>query len=90
MAAYNRQMNQQFYAACAELSDAERKQDRGIFFNSIHGTLNHLLLVDRLWLGGFTKNSVAFASLGEELYADFAELSAEREQTDADILAWAR
>jgi uncharacterized damage-inducible protein DinB len=89
MAAYNRQMNQQFYTACAELSDAERKQDRGIFFNSIHGTLNHLLLVDRLWLGGFTKKSVAFGSLDEELYADFAELSTEREQTDANILAWA-
>ena len=88
MAAYNRQMNQQFYAACAELTDAERKQDRGVFFKSIHGTLNHLLLVDRPWLGGFTKNSVAFGSLDEELYADFVELSAAREQMDSDILAW--
>jgi uncharacterized damage-inducible protein DinB len=88
MAAYNRQMNQQFYAACAELTDAERKQDRGVFFKSIHGTLNHLLLVDRLWLGGFTKNSVAFGSLDEELYADFVELSTAREQMDTDILAW--
>ena len=88
MAAYNRQVNQQFYRACAELSDAERKQDRGAFFKSIHGTLNHVLLVDRLWLGGFTKNSVAFGSLDEELYADFAELRHERERLDADIAAW--
>jgi uncharacterized damage-inducible protein DinB len=89
MAAYNRQINQQFYTACAELSEAQLKQDRGVFFTSIFGTLNHLLLVDRLWLGGFTKNSVAFNSLDEELYGDFAELRAERERTDADILTWA-
>jgi uncharacterized damage-inducible protein DinB len=89
MAAYNRQMNQQFYDGCAELSEADLKQDRGVFFTSIHGTLNHLLLVDRLWLGGFTKKPVAFSSLDTELYADFAELRAERERTDADILAWA-
>jgi uncharacterized damage-inducible protein DinB len=89
MAAYNRQVNQQFYAACAELGEVELKQDRGVFFTSIFGTLNHLLLVDRLWLGGFTKNSVAFNSLDEELYAGFAELRTERERTDADILAWA-
>jgi uncharacterized damage-inducible protein DinB len=89
MAAYNQQMNQQFYAACAELSDAQRREDRGVFFKSIHGTLNHLLLVDRLWLGGFKKDSVAFGTLDEELYADFKELRAEREKTDSDILAWA-
>ena len=89
MAAYNQQMNQQFYTACDKLSDAELKQDRGVFFKSIFGTLNHLLLVDRLWIGGFTKNSVAYGALDEELYADFAELRAERERMDAVILAWA-
>ena len=89
MAAYNRQMNRQFYTACAELGEAELKQDRSVFFKSIHGTLNHLLLVDRLWLGGFTGNPVAFGTLDEELYADFDELRAERERTDEDILAWA-
>jgi len=88
MAAYNRQMNRQFYSACAKLSEAERKQDRHVFFSSIHGTLNHLLLVDRLWLGGFTDNPQAFAALNTELYADFDELRAERERTDADILTW--
>ena len=80
MAAYNSQMNRQFYAACSELTDAERKQDRGAFFRSIHGTLNHLLLVDRLWLGSFTDNPATYTSLDEELYADFGELQAERER----------
>jgi uncharacterized damage-inducible protein DinB len=89
LAAYNQQVNQQFYTACATLNETELKQDRGAFFKSIYGTLNHLLLVDRLWLGGFTDNSIAFSSLDEELYADFAEMRTERERTDADIIAWA-
>jgi len=89
MAAYNRQVNRQIYAACESLSEAELKQDRGAFFTSIHGTLNHLLLVDRLWLGGFTGQTVAFGSLDEELYANFAELREGRERTDAEIIAWA-
>lgn len=89
LAAYNRQVNLQFYAACAQLDDAARRQDRGAFFRSIHGTLNHLLLVDRLWLGGFTQNPVAFKSLDEELFADFDELRRERVRTDDAIVEWA-
>ncbi|MBT8441136.1 MAG: DinB family protein [Gammaproteobacteria bacterium] len=89
MAAYNRQVNRQVYAACESLSEAELKQDRGAFFSSILGTLNHLLLVDRLWLGGFTGNPVAFGSLDEELYGVFAELREERDRTDAEIITWA-
>jgi uncharacterized damage-inducible protein DinB len=89
MAAYNRQVNRQIYAACESLSETELKQERGAFFKSIHGTLNHLLLVDRLWLGGFTGETVAFGSLDEELHANFAELCEGRERTDAEIIAWA-
>jgi uncharacterized damage-inducible protein DinB len=89
MAAYNKQMNSQFYSACAELSPAQLREERGVFFGSLHGTLNHLLLVDRLWLGGFTDNPVVFGGLNEELYGDFAELRVERAKTDADIEAWA-
>lgn len=88
LAAYHRQMNRQFYTACAKLGDTELKQDRGAFFKSIFGTLNHMLLTDRLWLGGFTGQPVEFGLLDDELYADFGELRTEREHTDAAIEAW--
>jgi len=88
LATYNRQMNRQFFSACAQLDDADLRKDRGAFFSSIFGTLNHMLLVDRLWFGGFTGNRVEFGSLQEELFADFDELRAEREKTDADIADW--
>ena len=43
MAAYNRWQNRALYGEADALSDAERKQQRGAFFGSIHGTLSHLL-----------------------------------------------
>lgn len=89
MSDYNRWMNQRLYAVCAELPDAERKQDRGAFFESVHGTLNHLLHGDRAWLGRFTGRPYDLPRLGSQLYADFAELRIERERTDADITTWA-
>lgn len=88
MARYNRWMNQRLYALCAELDDRERKRDAGAFFRSIHGTLNHLLLADRIWLGRFRHRPFSVASLDQEICADFDELRREREATDAEILAW--
>jgi uncharacterized damage-inducible protein DinB len=83
-------MNDRIYAACAKLSDKQRKRDAGAFFRSIHGTLNHILLGDRLWLGRFTGVPFSFRSLDQELYAEFAELRAERSKTDEDIMAWVK
>ena len=88
MAQYNRWMNERLYAVCAEIPDVERKRDRDAFFASIHGTFNHLLLGDRLWLGRFTARPFSVDSLDQELYADFDELREERAQTDGDILAF--
>src|SRR5687768_14504218 len=85
---YNRWMNERLYAACAELTDAVRKEDRGAPFRSVHGTLNHLLLADRVWMGRFTGQPFAVRSLDQELYSDFDELRAARGETDDAIDAW--
>ena len=101
LARYNRYMNQKLYALAAELQDAERKRDRGAFFKSIHGTLNHLLLADRTWMSRLqpadaryvSKDGagqvIPFIGLDQQLYEDFATLRREREQTDEAIVAWA-
>jgi uncharacterized damage-inducible protein DinB len=88
MAAYNRWMNDRLYAACAELSDEERKLDRRSFFKSIHLTLNHILLADRVWFGRFIGKPFKVSSLDQELYPSFADLRAERGATDQDIEGW--
>ena len=43
MAAYNAEMNRRLYEAAWRIPDAERRQDRGAFWGSLHGTLCHLL-----------------------------------------------
>ena len=90
MAVYNRWMNEKLYGHCAQLTDAQRKEDVGAFFKSIHGTLNHLLLADRLWMGRFLSQPFVAKSLDQELYPDFAALRGERATTDAQIEAWAQ
>lgn len=88
MARYNRWMNQKIYECCSGLSDEERKRDMRAFFKSIHGTLNHLLLADRVWMGRFTGKPFFVNSLDQELYADFDTLRSEREAEDNRITEW--
>ena len=85
-ARYNRWMNERLYAVCAEIPDAERKRDRGAFFESMHGTLNHLLLADKLWLGRFLGEPFAVDSLDQELHGDFDAMRTDRERTDGVII----
>ena len=91
MAAYNTEMNQRIYAAAGRLSDAERKQDRGAFWHSIHGTLNHLLWGDRAWMARFAAWPTPAQPLAQSysIEDDFASLAAARAEADAGIAAWA-
>ena len=93
-AAYNAWMNRNIYAAAAQLTDAQRKEDRGAFFRSVHSTLNHLLWGDRLWLPRFPGpthgRKYDVGAIGVDLYDDFAALGAARAAMDEDITAWAQ
>jgi len=88
LALYHRQMNQNIYDACGTLDETVLKEDAGLFFKSIFGTLNHMLLTDRMWFSAFNNERVAYGSLAEELYGDFSELRLEREYTDKAIGEW--
>jgi uncharacterized damage-inducible protein DinB len=101
LAHYNRWFNERLYAACGQLSDEERKRVRGAFFGSIHGTLNHLMWGDRVWLRRFAAQGVAFSSLSAEvlalpagavhgtvLYEDWSQLCEARARLDAAIESW--
>src|SRR3546814_20587234 len=71
LARYNALANERMYAACATLSDAERRQKRPAFFKSIHGTLNHIMVGDRIWLARFEGREVPSTGLDAILYEDF-------------------
>jgi uncharacterized damage-inducible protein DinB len=94
-ARYNRWMNDKLYGLAATLSDEARKRDVGAFFKSIHGTFNHLLVADRVWLGRFKGVIVpdgfmgpGIRSLDQELYLDFEDLRRQRALTDDELSAW--
>jgi uncharacterized damage-inducible protein DinB len=89
MARYNRWMNRALYDCSARLSDSQRKEDVGAFFKSLHGTLNHLLVGDSVWMGRFEGPAFVPASLAQELHADFDELRRARAAMDDRILRWA-
>ena len=88
MARYNRWMNRALYDCSERLPDAQRKEDVGAFFKSIHGTLNHLLVGDSVWMGRFQGPVFVPASLAQELHADFGELRRAREAMDERIVDW--
>jgi len=100
MARYNRWMNRRLYEHCGALGDGDRRRDLGAFFRSVHGTLNHLLLADRVWLARLSGDPalgqslaadgtvIQVTGLDQELYGDFARLRREREKTDEEIERW--
>lgn len=89
MAAYNRLANERLYAACARLGDAERKATRPAFFKSIHGTLNHIMVGDGVWMTRFGGGEAPSTGLDAILFEDFGELRAARIAKDAEIEAFA-
>lgn len=89
LARYNTLANRRLYETCAYLPDAERKRCRPAFFGSIHGTLNHLMVGDRIWLSRFSGNQASSTNLDAILYEDFEELREAREEEDSRIETFA-
>lgn len=88
LARFNRWVNRRQYALLETLDDAERKRDRRAFFGSIHNTLNHLLVVDQLWLDRLQRRTNGIRGLDEVLHQDFAGLRAARERMDERLIAY--
>jgi uncharacterized damage-inducible protein DinB len=100
LAAYNAWMNAKIYDAAAKLPVQELATDRGAFFKSIIGTLNHLVVADTIWLKRFAmhparhaaleplRKSAMPASLDQILFTDLPALRAHRETLDATIRQW--
>jgi uncharacterized damage-inducible protein DinB len=87
-AAYNAWANAQLYNAIAILPDEDIRLDRGAFFKSILGTLNHILVADRIWMKRFTGDGDAPSKLDTILYDDFSFLRVAREAEDSRIIQW--
>ncbi|ERI53885.1 DinB family protein [Pseudomonas sp. NPDC077649] len=101
LATYNRWMNDKLYRAAASLPDEAIGAERGAFFGSILGTLNHLAVADLIWLGRFAAHPAGYQALqalatlpgptrlDQPLAADIRALAALRQRLDACIEALA-
>lgn len=85
LAKYNSWMNEKIFECVSQLSEDDRKRDLGAFFKSIHGTLNHILVGDKIWMDRFTGISFSVQSLDQELHDEFDALRNDRIETDQSI-----
>jgi len=96
-ARYNRWINESLYDVCQTLTPEQLNEDKGLYFGSINGCWNHLLITDLLWLD---RTSNAYPML-EELRGvefpkkldgiisrDIRELRELRETVDDVIIRW--
>src|SRR5690606_4729690 len=70
--------------------DEARRRDVGAFFGSLHATLNHVLVADRIWMKRFTGEGPGPYRLDEILFEDFVELRDARAAEDERISAYIR
>ena len=87
-AAYNRWANRAVYAAARELTEDELNRNQGAFFGSMIGTLNHLLVADRVWMHRFTGTGEAPKALDTVLHPGLDDLETARNAEDERILSW--
>lgn len=85
-AAYNRWANARLYAAALALSEDDYRKDVGVFFASMHGTLNHLLLTDRLWMKRLTGEGEHPDRLDAIILEDRTDLALARADEDDRIV----
>jgi len=87
-AGYNAWANRRLYDAAARLGDIDYRADRGVFFKSMHGTLNHLLTADRVWMHRFTGDGPSPDRLDAIQHERLADLRLAREAEDRRISAY--
>lgn len=76
LASYQGWANTLLMQHLATTSEEHYRKDCGLFFRSIHGTLNHMLLGDRIWYGRFSDQLESFSDLGQEIEAGRGLLAA--------------
>jgi uncharacterized damage-inducible protein DinB len=101
MAEYNAWMNAKLLEGAARLPAGAVAADKGAFFGSVLGTLNHLVNADTIWLKRFAAHPARQAALdplrtmampaglAAQPFAELAPLAAHRRWLDGVIVAWA-
>ena len=84
---YNAWANHRLYAVAGRLSARSLSQARpAAFFTSIVGTLNHILVGDRIWLDRIERRRAEVPKLDALPYPRFADLKEARSEEDRRIM----
>ena len=86
MARYNAWANARVYRMASQLSDEQYRRDVGAYFKSLHGTLNHLLATDRIWMHRLTGEGDHPTRLDAIVFDDLSSLTAARREEDERII----
>ena len=87
MALYNKWQNESLCGLCDGIGETARRADRGMFFRTIHDTLDHILMVDRvLWDFTLSGNPPSVWDANKKLYDDYPMLRQQRTDFDAMVL----
>ncbi len=86
LANYNTWANRKLYSVCGALDESDYFKERPSFFNSIHKTLNHLLVADVIWMARFLGENGAPKTLDAILFEDFDGLQGARKVMDDKII----
>lgn len=82
---YNGWANNEFFKVIAELPEAEVNKQRQSFMNSIRNSLNHLLVIDKIWLANMKKEKHVFTNLQTILFENMNDLWEEKKITENEI-----
>lgn len=86
MAHYNTWANARLYKMAGALPDELYRRNVGAYFKSLHGTLNHLLVADRIWLRRLTGEGTHPDRLDAILFDSLASLQAARTADDQRLV----
>jgi uncharacterized damage-inducible protein DinB len=86
LATYNRWANVRLYNMAAALPDELYRKPIGVYFKSLHGTLNHLLTADRIWMCRLQGRGDHPDKLNATIHDDLASLREARVAEDQRIL----
>jgi uncharacterized damage-inducible protein DinB len=88
LATYNAWANARIYKEARAQPDEAYRRNVGAFFGSLHGTLNHLMVTDRIWMRRFTGEGEHPLRLDAIMFDDLDSLEAARRDMDARILVY--
>jgi len=86
LANYNKWANEKIITSCKKLTETEYKKDRKAFFSSIHGTLNHLLVVDRAYISHIEGKEHGLKGLDQILFESLLQLEEARIKEDKRLV----